>query len=103
MHSLGIHGLLPPAVYSQNTQLERSMKRIRMLQTDLQKYIAINQIASRNERLFYRLLMEHTEELLPIVYTPTVGLACQQMGLIFRDPKGKIDSWFRPISLLSSA
>ena len=59
-----------------------------MLQTDLQKYIAVNQIASRNERLFYKMLMEHTEELLPIVYTPTVGKACQHYGLIFRDPKG---------------
>jgi len=85
---LGIHGLLPPAVYSQSVQMYRSMKRIRLLQTDIQKYVALNQILSRNERLFYRLLMEYTEELLPIVYTPTVGKACQQYGLIFRDPRG---------------
>lgn len=85
---LGIHGLLPPAVYSQDVQMYRSMKRFRLLQTDLQKYIAINQIGSRNERLFYKLVMEHIEELLPIVYTPTVGKACQKYGLIFRDPKG---------------
>lgn len=85
---LGIHGLLPPAVFGQDVQMYRSMERIRRLQTDLQKYISLNQIASRNERLFYKLLMEHTEELLPIVYTPTVGKACQTYGLIYRDPKG---------------
>lgn len=85
---LGIHGLLPPAVFTQKVQMERSIKRIRMLQTDLQKYVALNQIGQRNERLFYKLMMEYTEELLPIVYTPTVGKACQQYGLIFRDPKG---------------
>ena len=64
------------------------MKRIRLMQTDLQKYVALNQISHRNERLFYKLLMTYTEELLPIVYTPTVGKACQQYGLIFRDPYG---------------
>lgn len=85
---LGIHGLLPPAVNSQRVQMDRVMKQLRNLQTDLQKYIAINQILARNERLFYQLLQEHTEELLPIVYTPTVGQACQQFGLIFRDPRG---------------
>ena len=54
--------------------MERSIKRIRMLQTDLQKYVALNAIGQRNERLFYKLLMTYTEELLPIVYTPTVGM-----------------------------
>ena len=85
---LGIHGLLPPAVNSQKVQIERVMTQIRRLQTDLQKYIALNQVLSRNERLYYQLLMKNTEELLPIVYTPTVGKACQEFGLIFRDPKG---------------
>ncbi|XP_057308261.1 NADP-dependent malic enzyme-like [Hydractinia symbiolongicarpus] len=85
---LGIHGLLPPAVNSQRVQMDRVMKQLRTLQTDLQRYIQLTQILARNERLFYQLLMEYTEELMPIVYTPTVGLACQQYGLIFRDPRG---------------
>jgi len=85
---LGIHGLLPPAVNSQRVQMDRVMTQIRKLQTGLQKYITLTQILARNERLFYQLLMEYTEELMPIVYTPTVGLACQEYGLIFRDPRG---------------
>lgn len=67
--------------------MDRVMKQLRTLQTDLQRYIQLTQILARNERLFYQLLMEYTEELMPIVYTPTVGLACQQYGLIFRDPR----------------
>ena len=67
--------------------MDRVMMQIRKLQTGLQKYISLTQILARNERLFYQLLMEYTEELMPIVYTPTVGLACQEYGLIFRDPR----------------
>jgi len=85
---LGIHGLLPPAVNSQKVQCDRVMTQIRALQTDLQKYISLNQVLAKNERLFYHMLMHYTEELLPIVYTPTVGMACKEFGLIFRDPRG---------------
>ncbi|XP_065648453.1 NADP-dependent malic enzyme [Hydra vulgaris] len=85
---LGIHGLLPPAINNQKLQMDRAMTQIRRLQTDLQKYILLTQILSRNERLFYQLLMDNIEELTPIVYTPTVGQACQEYGLIFRDPRG---------------
>ena len=67
--------------------MDRVMTQIRKLQTGLQKYISLTQILARNERLFYQLLMEYTDELMPIVYTPTVGLACQEYGLIFRDPR----------------
>ena len=67
--------------------MDRVMKQLRKLQSDLQRYIQLTQILARNERLFYQLLREHTEELLPIVYTPTVGEACQQYGLILRDPR----------------
>ena len=63
------------------------MTQIRSHQTELQKYIQLTQILARNERLFYQLLMKYTEELMPIVYTPTVGQACQEYGLIFRDPR----------------
>ena len=67
--------------------MDRAMTQIRALQTDLQKYILLTQILSRNERLFYQLLMDNIDELTPIVYTPTVGQACQEYGLIFRDPR----------------
>jgi len=85
---LGIQGLLPPTVCSQMVQTERAISGIRGMQTDLQKYIALNQLLSRSEKLFYQLMMEHTEELLPIAYNPTVGKACQEFGHIFDDPHG---------------
>jgi len=85
---LGIHGLLPPAVNSQSLQIERTITQLRKLDTDLAKYIFLNAVSVRNERLFYQVLMKYTEELLPIVYTPTVGKACQEFGLNFRSPNG---------------
>jgi len=84
---LGIHGLLPPSVDTQAVQMHRIMTELRE-KTPLQQYIMLTALLTRNERLFYSLLVEHTEELMPIVYTPTVGLACQEYGLIFRDPRG---------------
>eukprot|EP00795_Rhopilema_esculentum_P017833 gene17833-9538_t len=85
---LGIHGLLPPAVNTQELQMQRVMDEIRSNKTDMQRYIQLCALQARNERLFYRCLMEHTDELMPIVYTPTVGQACQEYGMIFRDPRG---------------
>lgn len=85
---LGIHGLLPPAVNTQELQMQRVMNEIRGNKTDLQRYIQLCALQARNERLFYRCLMEYTDELMPIVYTPTVGQACQEYGMIFRDPRG---------------
>uniref|UniRef100_A0A915HLV8 Malic enzyme n=1 Tax=Romanomermis culicivorax TaxID=13658 RepID=A0A915HLV8_ROMCU len=85
---LNLHGLLPPAFMSQETQARRVMKNLRNAPNDLSRYVQMNSLQDRNERLFYRVLMENIEELLPIVYTPTVGLACQNYGFIFRKPKG---------------
>ncbi|CAA7013934.1 unnamed protein product [Microthlaspi erraticum] len=83
-----LRGLLPPVVLDQNLQEKRLMNNIRKYQLPLQKYMALTELQERNERLFYKLMIDHVEELLPIVYTPTVGEACQKYGSIFRRPQG---------------
>ncbi|VDO59884.1 unnamed protein product [Heligmosomoides polygyrus] len=85
---LGLHGLLPPAFMTQEQQAYRVMKKIREEDDNLAKYIMLDELQSRTERLFYRVLCENVKELMPIVYTPTVGLACQKFGAIYRHPKG---------------
>jgi len=86
--TLGIHGLLPPRVKSQQEQADHSMKNLRRYEDPLNQYMYMIELLERNEKLFYKLLSEHTEELMPIVYTPTVGLACQKFGLAFKKPQG---------------
>lgn len=83
-----IHGLLPPTVATQHLQVERFMENLRNMPDDLSRYISLAALQDRNEKLFYRVAMEHTQEIMPLVYTPTVGLACQKYGLIFSKPKG---------------
>lgn len=83
-----LRGLLPPTVSSQQLQEKKLMNDIRQYQTSLQKYVAMIDLQERNQRLFYKLLMDNVEELLPIVYTPTVGEACQKYGSIFKHPQG---------------
>ncbi|TKY64445.1 NADP-dependent malic enzyme 4 [Spatholobus suberectus] len=83
-----LRGLLPPTVISQETQVKKLIQHIRQYQVPLHKYMAMMDLQERNERLFYKLLLDHVEELLPVVYTPTVGEACQKYGSIFMHPQG---------------
>jgi hypothetical protein len=86
---LYLRGLLPPAVLSQEVQLERTVLNIRSKDSDLEKYTYLTSLQERNERLFYRVLIENFEELLPMVHTPTVRKACQKYGLMFKSlPRG---------------
>ncbi|GMI86145.1 Arabidopsis thaliana NADP-malic enzyme 4, NADP-malic enzyme 4 [Hibiscus trionum] len=83
-----LRGLLPPTIISQELQVKKMMYSIRKYQIPLQKYMAMMDLQETNERLFYKLLIDNVEELLPVVYTPTVGKACQKYGSIFRRPQG---------------
>uniref|UniRef100_A0A8C5Q471 Malic enzyme n=1 Tax=Leptobrachium leishanense TaxID=445787 RepID=A0A8C5Q471_9ANUR len=85
---LGIHGLLPPCFLSQDVQVLRVLRNYERQKCDLDRYILLMGLQDRNEKLFYKLLTSDIERFMPIVYTPTVGLACQQYGLAFRRPRG---------------
>ncbi|KAG7273632.1 hypothetical protein CRUP_018111 [Coryphaenoides rupestris] len=85
---LGIHGLLPPCFLSQDAQLLRVLRSYDLKKDDLDRYVFLMGLQDRNEKLFYRVLTSDIERFMPIVYTPTVGLACQLYGLTFRRPRG---------------
>ncbi|XP_055526104.1 NADP-dependent malic enzyme [Wyeomyia smithii] len=85
---LGIHGLQPARFKTQDEQLELCRISISRYQEDLNKYLYLVDLQDRNEKLFFRLISEDVEKMMPIVYTPTVGLACQKFGLIYRRPRG---------------
>ena len=86
--ALKLRGLLPPRVCTYRQQSERVMEQFRNKPNDLEKYIFMIALQDRNETLFYRVVIDHIEEMMPILYTPTVGKACQVYGHIFRRPKG---------------
>jgi len=85
---LGLCGLLPPHVSSQEEQVERVLENFRRIDSPLERYIMLQALQDRNEALFYRVIMENPDEMMPVIYTPTVGLACQQYGHIYRSPRG---------------
>lgn len=81
-------GLLPAAICNQEVQMSRALGNLRRKAYDIERYVFMNALQGRNERLYYRLIIDHIEELLPIIYTPTVGQACQEFAHIFRQPRG---------------
>ncbi|HSG64171.1 MAG TPA: oxaloacetate-decarboxylating malate dehydrogenase, partial [Gammaproteobacteria bacterium] len=84
----GLRGLLPPAILTQELQLARSLENLRRKESDIERFIFLQALLGRNERLFYRLVREHIDEILPLIYTPTVGQACKEFAHIFRQPRG---------------
>ena len=85
---LGLRGLLPPRVLTQEAQLEKVLESFRGKPSDLEKYVYLMSLQDRNERLFYQLVTEHLAETMPIIYTPTVGHACQRYAHLWRRPRG---------------
>ena len=86
--ALGLRGLLPPRVATQSDHVNRIMENVRRKSSDLEKYLYMVSLQDRNETLFYRVVIDNLDELMPIIYTPTVGLACQRYAHIFRRPRG---------------
>jgi malate dehydrogenase (oxaloacetate-decarboxylating)(NADP+) len=86
--ALGLRGLLPPHVCTQDEQVARVLENFRRCETPLAKYVLLASLLDRNEALFYRVVTDHPDETMPVIYTPTVGLACQQFGHIYRRPRG---------------
>jgi len=86
--ALGLRGLLPPRVFTLEEQEKRSMAAVRRKPDALEKYIYLTNLQNRNEVLFYRLVIDHIEEMVPLIYTPTVGQACLEYGAIYRRPRG---------------
>lgn len=90
---LGLRGLLPPHVQTQDEQVRRVMENFYRKPTALEKYIHMLALQDRNETLFYRVVLDHIEEMMPIIYTPTVGQACMEYGHVFRRPRGMFLSY----------
>ncbi|HVS51339.1 MAG TPA: NAD-dependent malic enzyme [Opitutaceae bacterium] len=86
--ALGLRGLLPPRVFTLEEQVQRSLAAVRRKPDALEKYIYLTNLQNRNEVLFYRLVLDHVEEMVPLIYTPTVGQACLEYGAIYRRSRG---------------
>ncbi|MDA1076348.1 MAG: NAD-dependent malic enzyme, partial [Proteobacteria bacterium] len=88
-----LEALLPPAINTQDQQAQRIYQTLASISDPLAKYRELTSLQDRNEYLFYRVLMDHLEELMPVVYTPTVGLATQKFSEVFQRGRGV---WINP-------
>ena len=86
----GLHGLLPPHIEDLEEQVVRAYEAYQQEDNELERHIYLRALQDTNEVLFYRLLLDHIEEMTPIVYTPMVGQACQQFSHIYRRPRGTL-------------
>lgn len=92
-HALGLMGLLPPHVETIEQQVERCYESFKLEPTNLDKHIFLRELQDTNETLFYRLVLDYIDEMLPIIYTPVVGEACQKFSHIYRRPRGLFISY----------
>lgn len=86
--ALGLRGLLPPRILTLAEQEERILRNFHGKSSPLEQYIYLTGLQDRNETLFYRVLVDYLAEMMPVIYTPTVGEACRTFGHIFRRPRG---------------
>lgn len=86
--AFGLNGLLPPHVLSIDEQIRRRMDALRALPTDFDRHVFMRELQDTNETLYYALLTRNIEELLPIIYTPSVGLGCQRFSRVYKRPRG---------------
>lgn len=82
------HGLLPPTVEPMELQMSRCMKQLAQKSTDMEKYLYLSGLRNTNVHLFYRLVVQHTKTIAPLIYTPTVGDACLQWSHNYVQPEG---------------
>src|SRR6476660_8734227 len=85
---LGLEGLLPYAVATDKQMVDRVMVNLERLPRDIDRYMLLSSLQERNERLFYRTVIDHIDRIMPLIYTPTVGEACREFSHIAREPKG---------------
>ena len=86
--ALGLRGLLPHTIGTQDIHQKRALANLRRKAYDIEKYIFLSGLQDRNEKLFYRMIMDNIEEIMPLIYTPTVGQACKEFAHIFRRSQG---------------
>ena len=86
--NFGLRGLLPFVVSSQETQIKRILGNMRRKEFDIERYIFLSALQDRNERLFFQTVIENIEEIMPLIYTPTVGQACKEFSHIYRHAQG---------------